>query len=179
MTDKLNLTAENHVERDRRLDYWSTDGLGGRSHSTDEWVKIILSIRHQIELPEMLQDMFDRARACMVYGCYHYPLFTLGSEELFRFGESAFREAIKEFGASKTVLEKPYAQLQKWAHDHGLTDDDAAKRWKASRFLRNTTSHKDSTLLLGPNDALDQLYITVELTEALFEACRSRGQPSA
>jgi hypothetical protein len=77
------------------------------------------------------------------------------------------------------MLDSVYAQLQKWAHDHGLTDDAAAKRWKASRFLRNTTSHKDSTLLLGPNDALNQLYITVELTEALFEACRSRGQSSA
>lgn len=176
MNKSLKLTVENHIKRDTRLDCWSVHGLGAMTHTTEDWVKMFLSVKHQIELPSMLQDMFDRAQACLVYGCYHYPLFTLGFEELFRFGESAFREAVKEFGASKTVVGKPYGQLQKWAHEQGLLDDDSERRWHASRSLRNSTSHKDSNLLLGPNDALNPLDVIIELTEELFKVCRASSQ---
>ncbi|SNZ07420.1 hypothetical protein SAMN06265368_0939 [Cohaesibacter gelatinilyticus] len=110
----------------------------------------------------------------MVYGCYHYPLFTLGKEELFRFGESAFREAIKEAKPPQSLLKKRYADLQTWAHEEGLINDDEARRWNASRQLRNFVSHKDGALLLGPNDALNQLDITKELTESLFINCRAQ-----
>lgn len=168
------LTIENHLERDARLNGWTVNGIGPNSHPTDTWIEMILSVTIDIDLPSYLQEMFERAQACMVYGCYHYPLFTLGHEELFRFGESAFREAIKETGASKTVIQKSYANLQKWANKENLIDSVEAERWSASRTLRNASSHKDETLLLGPNDALMQLDTTKELTEALFINCRNR-----
>ena len=168
------LTTENHLERDARLNGWTVNGIGPNSHPTDTWVEMILDIRIDVEIPAYLQEMFERAQACMVYGCYHYPLFTLGHEEMYRFGESAFREAIKETGASKTVNRKSYADLQNWAHTKNLIDSVEAERWSLSRQLRNFVSHKNKKLLLGPNDALMQLDMTKELTEALFINCRSR-----
>lgn len=175
------LTLENHLKRDTRLNNWSVYGLGGQSHPIEEWVKCILDVTLQVDLPPYLQEMFDRAQASMVYGCYHYPLFTLGIEELFRFGESAFLEAIKEAAPNKSFKKKNYAALQKWALDDGLINDATAKRWDASRHLRNSGSHKRNTMLLGPNDAINNLFVTKELTEALFASCRSRaksvGQP--
>ncbi len=169
------LTLENHLERDTRLDCWSVHGIGPYSHSTNDWVKMILDVSLDIDLPPFLAEMFDRAQASMVYGCYHYPLFTLGMEELFRFGESAFREAIKEAEPPRDLTKKRYVDLQKWASEEGLTDIAAASRWDASRQLRNSVSHKDGAFLLGPNDALNQLDITKELVEALFINCRNHA----
>jgi len=169
------LTVKNHMERDSRLDVWSVHGIGPYTHPTEEWVRMFLSVTIDVELPDYLQEMFDRDQACIVYGCYHYPLFTLGIEELFRFGESAFREAIKESRPSKSVLRRTYADLQKWACEQGILDDVAAKRWSASRDLRNSVSHKDGPHLQGPNDAWSQLTVTKEMTEALFQSCRDHA----
>lgn len=176
MTNETKLTIENHLERDGRLDGWSADGLGPCSRPTEFWVKCFLSVEPKVELPLHLRNMFSRAQACMVYGCYHYPLFALGSEELFRFGESAMRAALDEYECSKTILKKSYRELQRWAHENGLIDDAAFQRWSASRDLRNSTSHKNREFLHSPNFALSSLHITVELTEALFNTCRSRNQ---
>lgn len=172
----VKLTLENHLERDTRLDCWSVHGIGPYSHSTEDWVKMILDVSLEINLPPFLAEMFDRAQASMVYGCYHYPLFTLGMEELFRFSESAFREAIKEAEPPRNLTKKRYVDLQEWASEEGLTDIATASRWNASRQLRNSVSHKDGAFLLGPNDALNQLDITKELVEALFISCRSHAK---
>lgn len=137
---------------------------------------MILDVSLEIDLPPFLTEIFDRAQASMVYGCYHYPLFTLGMEELFRFGESAFREAIKEAEPPSGLTKRRYADLQKWASEEGLIDNAAASRWNASRQLRNSVSHKDAALLLGPNDALNQLDITKELVESLFISCRNHAR---
>lgn len=174
VTDKHRVTVNNHLQRDPRLDGWTVDGIGSFSHSTEDWVQMILSIEIQGSLPAALREIYEHAQSCMVYGCYHYSLFTLGSEELFRFNESALRAAISEMGASAAVLKKNYAKLIDWAKDEALIDPDSANRWHAGRQLRNSTSHKSETMLLGPNDALWQLSITKELTEAVFHSCRSR-----
>ncbi|WP_319825825.1 hypothetical protein [Thalassovita sp.] len=172
----IDLSLENHLERDPRLDGWSVHGLGTISHTTEDWVTGFLSFEIGCELPAYLRDMFDRARACLVYGCYHYPLLTLGSEELFRFHESALREAVKEAGASKGVQNKPYTQLIEWAWQSGYLSDREQARWHASRSLRNSASHKVGACLVGPNDAAGTLHNTVELTETLFRRLRSTSR---
>lgn len=172
----LSLNQENHMERDPRLDLWSIHGLGARTHPTEEWVNLLLSVKFEVKLPRYLYDMYERAQACIVYGCYHYPLFTLGTEELFRFSESALREAVKEAGASKSVQQKRFRPLIEWAHKNGYLTESAQSRWQASRELRNSTSHKDGPFLVGPNDALMQLSTSVELAEALFLSVRSSAQ---
>ena len=98
-----------------------------------------MSINNQIELPELLENMYEQAQACMVYGCYHYPLFTLAMEELFRFGESSFREAVKEMGVPKKVCNQKNADLQSWAYEEDFIDDARMKQWSALRSLRNST----------------------------------------
>ena len=167
------LTVDNYMERDTRLDVWSVNGIGSGTHSTRKWVRMFLDITIDVELPEYLQGMFDRAKACIVYGCYHYPLFTLGVEELYRFGESAFREAVKETNHSKFNPRSRFVDLQNWAIQQNLLDDEAAERWNALRTLRNSTSHKDSSLVVGPIDALRMLTIIKELTETLYQKCRA------
>ncbi|WP_417261441.1 hypothetical protein [Celeribacter sp.] len=178
MTQKTLLTVNNHLVRDIRLDGWSVNGIGQCSYPTDEWVRMFLEITIDVELPEYLQNMFERAQACIVYGCYNYPLFTLGLEELFRFCESAFREAVKETGISTSKM-KRYVDFQEWALRENVIDEAAAKQWGAARRLRNSVSHKEGELLLGPNDALNQLDTTKRLVEQLFMNCRNYEKKGA
>jgi hypothetical protein len=110
MTDTTRLTVQNHLDRDPRLEGWNPLGIG-LTYRTDKWVELILSYSLTEMVPDYLEQMFERAQGCAVYGCYHYPLFTLAVEELFRLKESALREAVRETGASKTVLKKSYADL--------------------------------------------------------------------
>lgn len=173
MPETQQLTVENHLQRDSRLDVLSVAGLGPYTHTTDQWVGMILSIELDTLLPSELREIYSRAQAAMVYGCYHYPLFTLGCEELYRFQESSLRAAVGETGATARVLKMKYAVLVDWAKDAGFMDARMADRWHAGRWLRNSTSHKTKNMLLGPNDALQHLSVTKELTEALFDACRT------
>ncbi|MCV6621851.1 MAG: hypothetical protein OIF51_08895 [Cellvibrionaceae bacterium] len=175
---KETITVQNHLERDSRLDCWSTKGIGALTHPTNVWVDMILSVNIEISIPEFLIEVFERAQSCMVYGCYHYPLFTLGIEELFRFGESAFGEAVIKAGAPRKIAKGRYEQQQIWAHAQGIVSDEELKRWTASRALRNSVSHKRSKLLLGPNDALNQLITTKMLVEDLFESCEPEDKLS-
>lgn len=170
------LSLENHLERDQRLDGWSAYGLGGLSHSTEAWVTNFLSFELDTDLPSYLIEMFDRAQACIVYGCYYYPLLSLGSEELFRFQESALREAAKESGASKAIQSTSYVKLIDWAWRNGLLNECERDHWHAARTLRNSASHKVGTILVGPNDAVSTLQTTVKLTRALFMQVRSTAR---
>jgi hypothetical protein len=107
----------------------------------------------------------------MVYGCYYYPLFTLGFEELYRVKEAAFREAVLLAGAPKNTVRGTYERMQTWAKEANLIDEAEANRWQASRSLRNAYSHKMSRTLVGPNDAISNLDTTVELIEKLYRNC--------
>ena len=176
MTETHRMTAEGHLQRDPRLDVWSVNGFGPYSHSTEDWVEMILSFKFDISLPPFVESIYARAQSCMVYGCYHYPLFTLGIEELYRYLESALRAAVEEAGASSTVRKYPYAKLIIWAKNEGLIAPEKVSIWDAGRGLRNSTTHKSGPFLLGPNHALQDLKMAKELTEELFRTCRSRSQ---
>lgn len=173
MPETERLTLENHLERDSRLDVWSVVGLGPQTHTTDQWVRMILSFELDASLPSELREIYSRAQATMVYGCYHYPLFTSGCEELHRFQESVLRAAISETGATSSTLKKKYKDLLDWSLNAGFMDARTLARWHASRDLRNRASHKKKSMLVGRNDALQHLSVTKELAEALFKACRS------
>ncbi|MEJ8560145.1 hypothetical protein QTO30_02060 [Yoonia sp. GPGPB17] len=178
MTDSMILTVQNHLEHDPRLEGWSPLGIG-MTFETDKWVELILSYSLTETVPDYLEQMFERAQGCAVYGCYHYPLFTLAVEELFRLKESALREAVRETRASKTVLKQSYADLLKWAYKENLIDQQRHDQWQAARELRNITSHKGDYLLLGPNDAIGHLQFTVEMTDEIFRACRTHSKSSS
>ncbi|RFB04277.1 hypothetical protein DX908_02640 [Parvularcula marina] len=160
------------------MDCWSVYGIGAYSHPNEEWVRLVLEVSLSDELPDEILEMFDRARATMVYGCFYYPLFTNGMEEIYRIKEAALKEACREGNASRATIGKGYKSLIDWAHSQGFIADDDLVRWHAGRSLRNAVSHKDKAMLLGPNDALRTLDISKELIEKLFCAVRGKRQPT-
>ncbi len=172
---KNRLTVDNHLDRDPRLNFWTVGGIGLSSHTTEDWVQLILNIQLAPTLPEELVEIYSRAQACMVYGCYHYPLFTMGCEELFRFGESSARLAAREIPEIETSRKTNFFWLIETFKKLKLIDEKGAVRWQATRSLRNSSSHKERSMLVGPNDALNALAVSKELTEELFRKCRDRS----
>lgn len=170
MTDNQTLTFANHLERDPRMDGWSIYGLGEWSHTTEQWVNFVLSFELPTEIPEELREMFGRIQACMVYGCYHYPLFTMGSEEMYRFLETALKAAVRTAGASNRVLNGTFSDHIDWAARNSVICDEQVCCWRGALALRNRASHKDKNSTLPPNFSLSDLKMAKELTEAIFEA---------
>ena len=166
--DPTALTLENHLKRDRRLDAWSIHGIGGEDHATEDWVEMILSISLPNEAPENLREIFGRARAVIIYGCYHYPLFTLGFEELLRYHESLLMFVLGTDGFDKNGRPLNFASLIDKAVKLKLISDHERDSWHAGRELRNSTSHKVKSILLGPNDALSALDRARLKTEVLI-----------
>lgn len=166
----LSLTAVNHLERDHRLNGWTVHGLGGGSHQTEDWVDMILSLDLPIDAPEDLREIFERARAVIVYGCYHYPLFTLGVEELLRYNESLLRFALGKDGFDKNGQALRFAGLIDKAASKGLIATHDRQSWHSGRKARNSTTHKKKSILLGPNDALNALEIARKRTIALISS---------
>lgn len=170
MSNKKILNVANHLERDPRLDNWSIYGLGSGWHTTEQWIGLLLSFELQRNIPDELQEMYRRAQACIIYGCYDYPLFTMGSEELFRFLESALKAALLAIGSPPNVLKRVFSQQIDWARANGLMGNATADRWHAARHLRNRVSHKADNMLFGPNEALMHLKSAKELAEGIFQA---------
>lgn len=168
MSTKVRLSLENHLERDPRLNVWNRYGLGGFTEATETWVSEILRYEIPSCYPGVMQEQFDRARACIVYGCYYYPLFTLGVEELCRFYETALNEFLSKVGSSKSTMRKSFKEKVTWMENNQHFDEQTADRWRSIVGLRNAASHKSSCTTLPPNLALHQLSIAVELIDDLF-----------
>lgn len=162
------LTRENHLQRDSRLDFWAANRTTGAAMETQEWVGLFLSFSIPINAPDELREIFERAQAVIVYGCYHYPLFTIGCEELLRYHESLLRVALGANGFDKKGHPLNFIGMIDRAVKTGMISAKERESWDAGRVLRNTSSHKVTSNLLGPNEALNALEIAQARTERLF-----------
>lgn len=166
------LTFENHLKRDTRLDGWTPNGLGPTSASSEFWIKQILSVELDPSIPEELREIFERIKACMVYGCYHYPLFTTAIEELLRYNESILKFAGKALSINGPPEKTNFHKLIEWFGNNGFLDAAEKQRWHAGRELRNSVSHKTNSMTLGPNHALGMLHHAKDQTHEIFEKVR-------
>tara|TARA_R100000935_G_C2837407_1_gene168937 strand:+ start:3168 stop:3461 length:294 start_codon:yes stop_codon:yes gene_type:complete len=96
----------------------------------------------------------------------------MGCEELFRFGESAAKLAARECSKIEKPEKLTFYKLIELFYEHELIDDVGKVRWDATRSLRNSSSHKEKSMLVGPVDALNTLDTSKALTEELFRKCR-------
>lgn len=170
----LPFTEENHLTPDRRMSVWSFVGLGASNQSVDDYVRAFLSIKLPTDASEDLLEVFDRVRAVMVYGCYYYPLFSLGVEELYRYHEALIRTALGSAAYKPNGKSHTFNRMIEIAVEQNVLSEKEGEAWHAGRWLRNRSSHRESTFLLGPNNALDALQNARDRTEKLLSqnACK-------
>ncbi len=67
----------------------------------DDWASRFLGYELSQKVPEDIRNLFEVAQGVLCYGCYFYPLYTLGSEQLFRVQEAALLSKCAQMGAPK------------------------------------------------------------------------------
>lgn len=103
----------------------------------------------------------------LLYGCFFYPLYTLGTEQLFRVVEAAVTAKCEELGAPSKAMNRFETKLA-YLRDEGWIPAGDWIRWDATRHLRNATSHPEDQTIVMPNEAMTMLTETAEQINALF-----------
>lgn len=162
------LTAENWRDHDRTADHIVRIELDGSTSrvSDDDWVKIILETKLTPRVPQQIHNLFEVAQGALCYGTMFYPLYTLGSEQLYRVLDAALHHKCRQLGAPSSV--RTFAQSIEWLRVQGLFSEKNYDQWLAARGLRNMASHAKRQSLLDPTMAVRNLRIASELMEDLF-----------
>tara|TARA_R110000787_G_scaffold168234_4_gene281133 strand:- start:1887 stop:2267 length:381 start_codon:yes stop_codon:yes gene_type:complete len=118
-------------------------------------------------VPIELHYLFETAQGATCYGCYFYPLYALGCEQLFRVLEASLRYRCAALDAS-TKRMPTFNDMLTWLHENGHLDDGQIERWHMGRKLRNEYSHLDKQGLSTPTETVTLLCVTAELINGLF-----------
>lgn len=64
----------------------------------ERWIEWFLEPQLNHNVPGEVRTMFDVARGAMLYGCFFYPLYTLGTEQLYRVADAATWHRCRQLG---------------------------------------------------------------------------------
>lgn len=141
-----------------------------------KWVEECLKPELEPNVPEEVAFLFEVARGAMIYGMFFLPLATLATEEGFRVLEAGVRHRCKQLGLGKkgsakphSFPEKPYIKLVMTLHKAGKIPENDLEHWQSMVFLRNRSSHRNSTTIRARHEAISQLSYVAELLNRLFK----------
>ena len=162
------LTMENWLEPDpimRVFVRWSQEGY--RPTTKEDWAQPILEITLAPEVPLNVRKMFEVARGCMLYGCMFYPLFTLGSQQLYRVLDAAAYEKCVRGGlpaSTKGSFHDRILELER----AGMLTGWRLEQWRSARHLRNYSSHEVGQSIYDPGSAIWGLERAADMIHGLF-----------
>lgn len=164
------LTVENHLQIDSRMNEWSPYGLNltGGVYPPHQFIEICFRYDLSDQIPVEVRLMYERAKAILSYGIYHYPLITVACDYLYRMMEAAVYHFLV-LNHSGPIPKKPtFFKMLKICEEEGYVDPIMLGRWQATRKLRNFASHKKTENINWANSGLTSLGTTKELLEALY-----------
>lgn len=166
------LTLDNWLQRDDTLDLFTGIKKDGSQSlvSNDQWASMILRAELDPSVPEEVRRLFEVAQGILCYGCYFYPLYTLGQEQMFRVLEAAI-------GAKCATVNAPEKRVSffdrlRWLRDTGHISKAVYSMLDAARNLRNSASHATAQNLVLPMDAIATVEQAANLITQLFAADR-------
>lgn len=162
------LPPKNWRERDGTADHIVSirDGKAV-SLDGDDWAATILGIELSPKAPAEVRDLFEVAQGALCYGWFFYPLYTVGSQQLYRVQEAALRHRCAALGAPKKV--KTFLAMLEWLEQQGILPKSRLGQWDATRHLRNMSSHQEKQSIYDPIMAVSGLRTSVELINELFD----------
>ncbi len=117
-------------------------------------------------VPEEIWQLFEVSKGAMVYGIFFYPLYTLGTEQLFRVFEHVVRS---KYNALRQGKKAPsFKAIIHWLVNHGHLPGPNPERWLAAYDLRNAASHPTMQTIFLPADAIRTLRDMKSLIEHLY-----------
>jgi hypothetical protein len=167
-------TAERWLQPDPALAVFTKLNLDEGTVSpmtSEDWFAVWQHATVDAPVPTEIINLFEQARACLAYGFFYYPLYTLGAEQLLRVAEASLAVKCAALGAPRAVrtLEKRIDWLAKNAAIPGFDGD----RWHSLRKLRNATTHHAERMLLTPASVQQLLHEVASALTCVF------GSPEA
>lgn len=120
-------------------------------------------------VPVETRKLFEVARGTMVYGLYFYPLYTVGTEQLFRVAENALRQKCIALGIQFKDGKMYFGNMLNKLIRKSVIAKERNHIWQSLRQLRNIYSHPDSQNIITPAIAVNTLKTTVEQINLLFD----------
>ncbi len=133
----------------------------------EDWVTVILESVLSPKVPREVHNLFEVAQGALCYGWFFYPLYTLGSEQLYRVIEAALRHKCAQLHVPRN--KKNFGSMIDWLKKSGILTETRFGQWTAARQLRNMSSHTDRQSLYDPTMAVRGVRLAAELINALFE----------
>lgn len=133
----------------------------------DERAKEFLEIELAASVPIEVRRQFETARGAMLYGCFFYPLFALGADQLLRVAESAVTHKCLIRGLTKKSA-KYEVNLQK-LKDAGCLTADEHDEWELLRKIRNEFSHSKIQTIFPASQAVSILGTVANKINRLFQ----------
>jgi hypothetical protein len=137
------------------------------SVSDDERAEEFLNVELSLEVPIDVHRQFEVARGAMLYGCFFYPLFSLGADQLMKVAESAVTHKCLIHGLTKKTA-RYEIKLQKLRDYDYLTANECAD-WENLRKLRNEFSHSKMQNIFPPFEAKFFLKNVADKINKLFQ----------
>lgn len=168
MAGMKKISLENWNERDTIHDSFVGVLPSGKAVplKPDDWTRLLLASELSERVPENVNVLFEVARGSMVYGYYFYPLYALGTEQLFRVVETAVSEKCRELGAPNS--KSRFADKIRWLATKKAIQFAEGETLEMVRNLRNLASHPESQAILPPAVSVDMVDRITNLINALF-----------
>lgn len=163
------LSLENWLKPEDFPSLWvqvSHEDGSTKSMSCEDWLEEILVPKLENYIPKEIHALFEVARGAIAYGCFFYPLYTLGTEQLFRILETAVKIKCKELAVPSTV--KTYYKRLLFLVESKIITEAEMEVWQMARKFRNSVSHPDDQMMLMPNQAVGILRRVSEDINMLF-----------
>jgi hypothetical protein len=144
----------------------------------DRWAEWLLEPQLDPSVPGTVQTMFNVARGAMLYGSFFYPLYTLGTEQLYRVADAATWHRCRQLGkplpaagpnretfadrVTWLVGQGVISNASWWGHGHGPANPGGV------RMVRNLTSHSTFQQLDLPSTAVIQVRQVADQINELF-----------
>jgi Domain of unknown function (DUF4145) len=165
------LTPQNWTERDPTNEIFAMRGsLGMRLMSGNDWADLFLGIEISASVAKDVRHLFEVARNTLLYGHFFYPLYTVGSEQLYRVADASALHRYRDLGGPKTKKghDATFAARIQWLREHGAIADEHADLWQRLREGRNDASHPKMQPLVTPGNALGVIHNVAECVSVLY-----------
>jgi hypothetical protein len=163
-------TPRNWAERDPVNENFAMPDQGTwRRMTGDDWAGLFLDVELDAHAPEPVRNLFLVARNTLPYGHFFYPLYTLGSEQLYRVVDAALR-CYRDLGGPRTKRgnDPTFGTRIQWLRERGVIVEQHAPQWDGFRELRNHTSHAEMQSLFTPGNAYTMLRAVAECVNAIY-----------
>jgi hypothetical protein len=147
-----------------------------RPITPERWAEWFLEPQLNPKVPGEVRTMFNVARGAMLYGCFLYPLYTLGTEQLYRVADAATWHRCRQLGKPLPAAganHETLASRVKWLVGQGAIVN--ASWWGHGpanpggvRMVRNLTPHSTFQQLDLPGTALTQVRQVADRINELF-----------